>query len=310
MESNAGPRGLRPLLVLLGVLASVAVVAIASRGSVPIGEEGGRRPTETLADVLFTLYLFLLVAGAVFFVYLLALQRHLKSKTGIDSVSPLSRLVFFVILLVGLYLALRLNGSRRLEPPDEVLVPIGGAPPQGQPVPAEPTREPEFAWVTALVLVGLLVAGALAVWWAGLRRRRAYAPRELPALGEALAEVLEESIDELRAEQDPRRAVIRAYARLERVLAANGLPKRPSDAPVEYLRRVLRDLSVSPDSVQRLTLLFERARFSQHEVGTEMKDEAIAALLTLQDELRTAEALAQQERSRAGEPPEGARAAR
>ena len=111
--------------------------------------------------------------------------------------------------------------------------------------------------------------------------------------------MLEESLDELRAERDPRRAVIRAYARLERVLAAHGIPRRPSDAPLEYLNRVLVGLSVSPESVQRLTLLFERAKFSHHDVGPEMKDEAIAALQTMQDELRTAEALARQERERA-----------
>ena len=107
-----------------------------------------------------------------------------------------------------------------------------------------------------------------------------------PALAESLADVLEESLDDLRAERDPRRAVIRTYARLERVLAAHGIPRRPSDAPLEYLNRVLVGLSVSTESVQRLTLLFERAKFSHHDVGPEMKDEAIAALQTMQDELR------------------------
>ena len=118
-------------------------------------------------------------------------------------------------------------------------------------------------------------------------------------LAESLADVLDESLDDLRAERDPRRAVIRAYARLERVLAAHGIPRRPSDAPLEYLNRVLLGLSVSTESVQRLTPLFERAKFSHHDVGPEMKDEAIAALQTMQDELRTAEALARQERERA-----------
>ena len=49
---------------------------------------------------------------------------------------------------------------------------------------------------------------------------------------------------------------------------------------------------MSRRSARRLDPLFERAKFSQHEVDPEMKDEAIAALETLQDELRAAEALA------------------
>ena len=61
----------------------------------------------------------------------------------------------------------------------------------------------------------------------------------------ALADVLEETLDDLRAEQDPRRAVIAAYARMERALAAYGLPRNPSEAPDEYLQRIFADLEVS-----------------------------------------------------------------
>ena len=57
MESNAGPRTLRTVLTVLGVLASVAVVAVASRGDISVGDDGERKPSETLIDVVFTLYL-------------------------------------------------------------------------------------------------------------------------------------------------------------------------------------------------------------------------------------------------------------
>ena len=59
------------------------------------------------------------------------------------------------------------------------------------------------------------------------------------------AAAVDESLDDLRAEPDPRRAVIAAYARLERVLAAHGLPRKPAEAPLEYLGRMLAELSVS-----------------------------------------------------------------
>jgi Domain of unknown function (DUF4129) len=298
MESNAGSRPLRPLLTLVGVLVSVAIVAVASRGSLPLGEEGGRRPTDTLVDLLFTLYVLMLAVGAVFFVYLFTLQRRLKRQSGIDEVSPLSKFVFLAIVLIGLLFVGRLNGFRRRAAADEPFVPTA-TPPPGQPATPQTTdSQPEFAWIPATAFLVLLIAGAFAVWWAGRRRGKVYSPREKP-LGEALADVLEETLDDVRAEQDPRRAVLRAYGRLERVLAAHGLPRRPSDAPLEYLARVLNDLSVSPDAVRRLTALFERAKFSQHEIGVEMKDEAVAALQTMQDELRAAEALARQERERA-----------
>ena len=62
---------------------------------------------------------------------------------------------------------------------------------------------------------------------------------------------------------------------------------------------MLADLSVSPVAARRLTALFERAKFSQHEVGMEMKEEAIEALETVRDDLLAARALAEHEREAA-----------
>ena len=120
------------------------------------------------------------------------------------------------------------------------------------------------------------------------RNRRAEA-REQKALAEAIAAVLDDTLDDLRAEKDPRKAVIAAYARLERVLAAHGHARSPAEAPGEYLNRILPSLAVEPGSVQRLTDLFTRAKFSTHEVDAGMKEDAIDALSTARDELRAAE---------------------
>ena len=69
-----------------------------------------------------------------------------------------------------------------------------------------------------------------------------------PSLELTLADVLRETLDDLRAEPDPRVAVIAAYARLERTLAAFGMPRRDSDAPLEYLERILVELDVGAES--------------------------------------------------------------
>ena len=62
------------------------------------------------------------------------------------------------------------------------------------------------------------------------------------------------------------------YARMERALAAHGLPRQRSEAPAEYLERALEELSASASSASRLTRLFEWARFSDHPVEPGMKD--------------------------------------
>jgi hypothetical protein len=136
------------------------------------------------------------------------------------------------------------------------------------------------------VVLGLVLAAVVAYLVAERRARRGRGAGVM--LAEALAAVLDDTLDDLRAEADPRRAIIAAYARLERVLAANGVPRHAAETSDEYLPRVLHDLELDSGAVERLTALFTRAKFSQHDVNTAMKEEAIGALEQVRDELRLA----------------------
>ena len=152
-------------------------------------------------------------------------------------------------------------------------------------------------------MVGVTVLAGLAAlaWWlvaSAVAARRGEPAQTTPR--EALADVLAVTLDDLRAEQDPRRAVIGAYARMERALAASGLPRGPSEAPEEYLERVLDEIAVSPRAARRLTALFAWARFSGHDVRPEMKDEAIDVLERVQAEIAAADAAREAELARGG----------
>ena len=108
-----------------------------------------------------------------------------------------------------------------------------------------------------LVTVALIVL-ALGAWWsAGRARKRARGELDMRAFSRPLAAAVDESLDDLRAEPDPRRAVIAAYARLERVLAAHGLPRGRGGA-ARVPRADAGDLSVRPDAAEAHRL-FERA---------------------------------------------------
>jgi hypothetical protein len=151
-----------------------------------------------------------------------------------------------------------------------------------------------IGWLSVLLALVAMAAGVGLIWrWAGWRPLGlpAGAPRSGDVLGAGRAEraamvsALDASLDGLRAERDPRRAVIAAYARLERVLGDARRPRRPPEAPLEYLARVLTELPVSAPAVQRLTDLFEWAKFSPHRVDPVMKDQAIEALQRVRDDL-------------------------
>ena len=145
-------------------------------------------------------------------------------------------------------------------------------------------RPAPFDWVFAAVVGGGLVGLAVVL----LRRRREeeLEDEEPETVEEELTVVVSDAIDDLRGEADPRRAVIAAYARMEGVLGQHGQPRHPSEAPFEYLARILLLLRVRRAAVQDLTELFERAKFSTHEIDQRMKERAIAALISVRDDLQ------------------------
>jgi Domain of unknown function (DUF4129) len=106
----------------------------------------------------------------------------------------------------------------------------------------------------AMALV-LLFAERLAEWWE--RRRRL--PTEAPLL-----EVVDESLDDLASEPDARAAIIKCYRRFERVAARARVPRAPWQTPDEFMLAALARLALPRSAVERLTRLFEVARFSDH----------------------------------------------
>jgi Domain of unknown function (DUF4129) len=91
-------------------------------------------------------------------------------------------------------------------------------------------------------------------------------------------------LEGLRRERNPRRAVIAAYAAMERLMHRDGLPRGDHEAPMEYLGRVTLHGHDRVGSVHRLTGLFQRARFSHRPVDEDMRRRAIAAVEELAHE--------------------------
>jgi hypothetical protein len=135
----------------------------------------------------------------------------------------------------------------------------------------------------------VLLAGV----WLYVRSRRRLAPLfEEHGLEADIVRAIETTIDDLRRESNPRRAVIGAYALMERTLAKHGLARARSEAPQEYLANILRGLRVRESAVRTLTQLFEYAKFSRHDITPAMKEEAIEAMLAIRDDLQRDEARA------------------
>jgi len=287
----------RALLGLGALVLLLVAVAIASTGSVPVGTGGPRRPAETFVDGLISLYLVAMAVGVGLWAYILLVRKDavalaVASRTRRRPWTTAATLALGFGLLAIFIRWLSVDAALRQRIAQ--LRPHSATPAKGD-VGRPGELHPHFATGPVLVVLAL-VAIAAAAWYLSYRARRRRLEPMSATVAPALADVLDETLDDLRAEADPRRAVIAAYARMERALAAYGLPRNPAEAPDEYLHRIFDDLEVSRLATSRLTALFTWAKFSGHDVAPEMKQEAIAALEAVREELRAAEILAEEQR--------------
>ena len=270
-------------LAVVGLLGLVAVVAVAAAGHAP--SSGASRPSaptpNLLKDYVAMLALLTMPVGLGLLIWAMLLKR-VYAKVPRKNQTRSFVWVWIAVFLAGIALVLRFgdgDSSMPLTP-----VPVGTAP-AGTTEVAPPTDryEPQFRWLPVIVVGSLLVGIGSVIGLRALRRQRELL--EPIAAQATLAEVLALTLDDLRREPDPRKAVIGAYTRMVELLAARGVARRESEAPLEYLERVL--AVVSGHSARRLTGLFARARYSTQEVDVSMKEDAIDALTGLRAEVES-----------------------
>src|SRR3954447_17164362 len=283
-------RSWRGVAAVAGLLGLLALVAFAAAGHAPAG--GTSRPSAStpsvLKDYLATLALVMLPVGAFIIFWAAFMKRAYKDVPLATSPAwpfqvapkPFAWVTaFFIVLAIAVIWGHRSNSSLQGGGGG------GGAPPSGATAKGQP-YEPHFQWLPLAILGSMVIGIGGSMFLLTLRRRRE--EDDPDAMRVTVAEVLEETLDDLIREPDPRKAVIVAYGRMERTLAARGLPRDEHEAPGEYLERILDAVGASGHSVRRLTKLFERARFSEHDIDQAMKDDAIQSLTGLRAELLVA----------------------
>jgi hypothetical protein len=281
----------RLLLLGLGVTVLLGVAAVATSGR-PLSKSQGTGPSASFFDYVYTTIVVVAIAMTLIVAYAVSLQRPGPFKPRPRRWHLLSTMLGVMLAAAAAVIFLHSGLARKLQELN------GRAGQQSQGAagnrtlkPRKEARNARVRWDEISVVL-VLVGGVAVLLVASRGAKRAPRPWRLRSQ-DAVSLALDESLDDLRTEPDLRRAIIAAYARMERALAFGGIARRPSEAPLEYLERALRELDTSAEGVRRLTDLFEWAKFSQHEPRPEMRDEAIEALVAVRDELRRpAEAVA------------------
>ena len=278
----ARPSVLRSAFLAGGVLALLALVAVASRVDRPAraGDLEARTLPAAFWDFLLTFVVLATIVTVALVVYLrVPLRRSSRRGFTLIHVVALAIIASF-ITFAGTHpewrdISVSLGAEEGSDEGSEITPRTEDSGRDSRPI--------RIRWEVFLAAGGLLLVGGI---YAVRRRGKLQSAIEDPDAAAALYSALDESVDDLRAERDARRAVIAAYARMERTLHGHGFPRFRAEAPLEYLSRVLRELRVRSEAVLALTELFERAKFSRHEIDADMKEEAIGALIAVRDDLR------------------------
>jgi uncharacterized membrane protein len=287
-------RTLKAAGLAAGLVALLVLVAMAARGSHPgtSGHVATRAVPNSVQDGFVTL---LAVAYVVVLVVIVVAFFRYKDRWSDPGSHWLKNFVLVLILMgiataIGYYAITHGHLRQQAQKAQRAQARSGNKQQRIKHVAATPARTAHFEWPLVLGIGGLVLLGGV---WMYVRSRRRLAPLlEDRSLEADMISAIETTIDDLRNERNARRAVIAAYASMERTLAAHGLARHRSEAPLEYLANILRGLRVRESAVRTLTRLFEYAKFSGHQVDEQMKEEAIDALIAIRDDLRRDEAAA------------------
>lgn len=290
-----------PLVLLVGAaVAMLTLVALASRGPGP--EQGGRASageagTVSVAPTEYIVLLFLIGAVAATLLLVIALLRLVRPRKKEDEELIAARVPApwwqgpLLILLIAAVVATAIGTlvwashqfPSQAAQPSNGTVGAGGSAEPGGGGPSGAATSGAWDWTPVAVVAGAAVLmGVLLVL---TRERHASPATSTREHRDEVIEVVEESIEDLRRDPDPRHAVIAAYVRMESVLAKGGWPRRLSAAPLEYLEQALQRFSVPAAPARELTELFEIARFSRDRIDPATKERAIDALLAVQQAL-------------------------
>jgi Domain of unknown function (DUF4129) len=260
----------------------------------PPGAEPGGSLSVQLPDAVRMLAVVLLALSAII---LLALQRRPRPTEAALSPSRTQRrlpagvpTLVLVTLAVVLYLVWNRWSSGDSHPIETAFTAIAELL-DLLALSRKPATSVPFFDVTLAVLVVLFAVAAFALmvlvaladhletWWTGRATPETAPPR--PAS-------VADSPDDPRAEPDPRRAIICAWRCLEHALAVVRAPRAPWQTPTEFMRATLARLPVPVPPVERLTALFELARFSDRPLTAQARDTACDCLDTITAALQNA----------------------
>ncbi len=279
------------------------VLVLLAAGAVGLGwqDQVSLDTRQISAKTIMGIFLVFLGLGLALVVAALILGRSLRRRDRPQRTGGASMVIGAVVMLVivlalfafrdQIQTALQGHGAKPTTPPTmPPPVGAGAATPAPQPQPQQDAR-PSWNWPIA-VAAGFVV-GLVAVALALVARRQV--PQAQDAEADPSAAEVQTVVAAGRAAladlDEPRAAVIGAYAAMEEALARTGVARSAADTPSGLLRRAVDAglfSSAGAAAAEELTELFRQARYTRRELDPQVRIRAVDVLGRLDTELRVA----------------------
>lgn len=159
--------------------------------------------------------------------------------------------------------------------------------------PREPGSEAPRIITTALVAILAVAAAALLVWLMVRMRALARPPLEeaeeaadVDLTAEQARSALADARTRLTTDMDAQDAVVAAWLALEAAIARAGIRHDPAQTTLEFVVTVLGSLDIDRPALDRLAHLYRRALFDDEPLTEEDREDALARLDLLAEQLQ------------------------
>ncbi len=275
----------RWLLVIISLVIVAAVIVLASslhnvrfEPGRPLAMGGASSPppelplTQTISKTpLWKILLLWAAFVANFVLFFLLLPPEVRKRI-------LRQMISFALGVLAIILALRYNLIKlptfEAPPAEEQTLGTGGA---GGNSPVAGFQPPAVAQWWLILISFLVLAVFLALLWLAYRWWAGTGGRSFSELGE-LRTIAQSSLDDIAAGREWTDVIIQSYARMsETVGRRRGLERHWAATPREFAQR-LEQAGLPAQAVERLTRLFESARYSKRPSSQADINEAVACL--------------------------------
>lgn len=120
--------------------------------------------------------------------------------------------------------------------------------------------------IAALIIIGLII-GVIMLF-----------KKQAIQQGPSIQQIASNTIDQLKGDIDYRKAVINCYKQMCNWLHRQGVKKGDFQTPREFAMATKNFIQISPENMYTLTQIFEKARYSKHEISIQDRDKAIKCL--------------------------------